>query len=271
MFVDDLIAINLGIDRRIGFQRLDRGLHEKRHKAEFDAVLFDKAILIAFAQIHDRGHVDLIEGRKHGRRILRLFQTLGDAFAQPGHFHPFFAASCKPSACRRGCRRRTGGHGIRFGHIALRPCALNGANINAFLSSDFPGGRTCICAGRGGCRNGRCRSRYRCWLSRRGFGSCRRCRWGITLFDQAKQCAYLDIIALRYRDLGQNARGWRIDLQGHFVSFKLNERLISGDAVARSLEPPGNGGFGHRFTECRYLDLDCHSLLRKPGAIYQSA
>jgi hypothetical protein len=80
--VDDVVAIDRGIDDRVLLQRMHRRLHEKTHEAELDAVLLLEAVLVAVAQIDDRLHVDLVERGQHGRCRLRLDQALGDALAQ---------------------------------------------------------------------------------------------------------------------------------------------------------------------------------------------
>ena len=66
------------------------------------------------AQVHHRAHVDLIEGREHGSRVLRLLEPARDGLAQPRHLHALFACG----VVRR--RRRAHLHG-RSGQQAAPP------------------------------------------------------------------------------------------------------------------------------------------------------
>ena len=99
---DDLVALDLGVHPRERLQRADDRLGEEGHEAEADTVPLLEGFLARLAQVHHRGHVDLVEGRQHRRRLLRLDQPGGDGLAAAGHAHPLLA----PIGCPR--RRRTG-------------------------------------------------------------------------------------------------------------------------------------------------------------------
>ena len=103
VFINDVGAINLGIDRRNFLQGMANRLGEKAHEAKLHAVLFLKQVLVLFAQIHDRAHVHLVEGGQHGSAVLRLLQATGNRLAQAGHLNPLLAHSI---ALRRGGPRR---------------------------------------------------------------------------------------------------------------------------------------------------------------------
>ncbi len=90
VLVDDVLAVDLGIDRRQFLQRDDRRLDEDRHEAEAHPVLFLECLAPAFAQRDGAAHIDFVEGRQHRRILLRLLEALGDTPSQPGHPHPGF-------------------------------------------------------------------------------------------------------------------------------------------------------------------------------------
>src|SRR3546814_3406266 len=46
VLVDDLVAVDLGVDRRQLLQRGERRLHEEAHEAELDPVLLLEAVLV---------------------------------------------------------------------------------------------------------------------------------------------------------------------------------------------------------------------------------
>lgn len=50
-------------------------------------MLLENRFLVGRTQLHQFGHVDLVEGGERGRSILRLLETLGNAEAHPAHFH----------------------------------------------------------------------------------------------------------------------------------------------------------------------------------------
>ena len=53
VLVDDVGAVDLGIDGRDFLERLDAGAHEKAHEAELHAVLLLEQIAVLRAQRHD--------------------------------------------------------------------------------------------------------------------------------------------------------------------------------------------------------------------------
>ena len=82
MLIDDVGAVDLGVDGGNLLQRLAAGLDEKAHEAELHAVLLFEQILVAVAQLHHRAHIDLVESRQHGGGVLRLLKPPGDGLAQ---------------------------------------------------------------------------------------------------------------------------------------------------------------------------------------------
>src|SRR5262249_61312020 len=69
-------------------------------------------------------------------------------------------------------------------------------------------------------------------------------------------------LALRDRDLQQNARGVGLDLLRHLLGVELVERLALLDLVALGLEPPDDRSRLHALPETRELDLSCHCAPR---------
>ena len=86
MIGDNLVALDLRVDAGDFLQRVHDGFGEERHEAEFEAVLFDEAVLIFFTQIHHRRHVDFVKSREHGSLVLRGDEALGDLGAKRAHF-----------------------------------------------------------------------------------------------------------------------------------------------------------------------------------------
>eukprot|EP00050_Salpingoeca_kvevrii_P016586 m.56840 g.56840 ORF g.56840 m.56840 type:complete len:307 (+) comp7036_c0_seq1:1183-2103(+) len=83
--VDNVIAINESIDGGDELKGLRRGLAEGGHEAELDAMLLQHVILVAGAEGHDVGHVNLVESGEHGSNVLGLLEALGSALAHARH------------------------------------------------------------------------------------------------------------------------------------------------------------------------------------------
>lgn len=86
MVLDDVIAVDLGVDFRCELEGLDGGFDEEGHEAEFDAVFFEEFFLVFFAGIHDGAHIDFVEGGEHGGFLFGGDEAFCDFFAQGGHF-----------------------------------------------------------------------------------------------------------------------------------------------------------------------------------------
>ena len=102
---DQILPIDLGVDRRYVLQGGDAGFDEKAHEAELHAVAFLEDVLVLTTERHHRGHIHLVEGGEHGGGLLRLLQPARDRLAQPRHPHAVFAFVDFPG---RGRRRRDG-------------------------------------------------------------------------------------------------------------------------------------------------------------------
>ena len=111
LLVDQVIAIDLGIDRRDFLERMHHGLGEKAHEAQLDAMLLLEQVLVLVAQVHHRLHVHLVEGGQHGGGVLRILEAARNGLAQAGDLHALFARRVIGGnrSARRGRRRRSGG------------------------------------------------------------------------------------------------------------------------------------------------------------------
>ena len=78
-------------------QRKQRGLDEKRHETELDAMLLFKSILIVIAQLNHWQHIHFIKGSKNCGILLRLQQAFGDTLTDTSHWHALFHT---PTRCR---------------------------------------------------------------------------------------------------------------------------------------------------------------------------
>ena len=90
--IDDVVAVDRGIDQRKFFERIHRCLDEERHEAQLYAMLLLELVFVAVTQINHRLHVDFVERSQYGRRGLRLNQALRHARAQARHGHTLFGA-----------------------------------------------------------------------------------------------------------------------------------------------------------------------------------
>ena len=228
-------------------------------------MLLLEGIAEARAHLDDRRHVDLVEGRQHGRGVLRFLEPFGDAPAQPGHRHALLARAgrCRLGGRERGRRRIAGGFGCggeMCQHVALgQPPAFSG-------SGDCRGVEPVLVhqlAYRGRQRRfGRGRRRL-------GSGGGTRSRRATPAgrLDRAQYGSHFDGLALGHLDRAEHSGGGGGHFQGDLVGLQLDEGLVDRDRVAGRFEPLGNRRLGHRFAERGYHDLGCHRLLSPPAAL----
>ena len=108
VLVDEVRAVDFGVDGGNLLQRLNTRFDEKAHEAELGGVLFLEGVLVAGAQRHHFAHVDLVEGREHRRGILRVLEAPGDRLTQLGHAHALFASAVVGGRRPRRGRRSRG-------------------------------------------------------------------------------------------------------------------------------------------------------------------
>ena len=260
ILVDDVGAVDLGVDFGNFLERVTAGLGEEGHEAQPDAVFFLKEVFVFFAQRHHLTHVHLVIGGEHGGGVLAVLEATGDGLAQAGHFHPFFACCIIRAHWRawgggNRCRGRRGrGRGDGFGNIVFHDAPVASRALNLIR------GQTGLGHGlvRGGCvfhvlaRTGIASG----WCGVLGFPRYRagRVQVGVgpgAATDHAKLSARFDGAAFGGCDLGQDTGAGRGHFDRHFVGFQLTEHFVLRDAVADLFEPGGDGGLGHRLAQRR--------------------
>src|SRR3954468_11526206 len=97
ILVDEIGAIDLGVDGGDFLERLHARLYEEAHEAQLHAALLLEQFLVLIAQVHHRAHIDLVEGREHGGGVLRVLEAARDGLTQARHLHALLA-------CRVICR-----------------------------------------------------------------------------------------------------------------------------------------------------------------------
>ena len=112
--IDDLLAVDRGVDRGHVARGERRRLHEEAHEAEADAVLLLEQILVARRAPRSP---PIMSTSLKVVSIAAVFcaslRRRGDGLAQPGHPHPFLAALAGVPAAGPdgGAARRGGGAG----------------------------------------------------------------------------------------------------------------------------------------------------------------
>ena len=257
VLVDDVRAVDLGVDGRDFLQRGDHGLGEEAHEAELGAMALFEGFLVLAAQRHHRRHVHLVEGGQLGGRVLRLFQATGDGLTQARHLHPLFARSqvarrggCGGRGLRHGLRGLTdGGQGVGLGDVALWTRRLDRLGIEVVFAHHALHRR-----GQGGVLRGRD-------LGRAGVGGSRRLgrRRGRAAVagvraeaaDGGDGLARSNGGALIDRD-GQHAVSRRRHLDRDLVGLDLDQQLVLLDGVAALLGPLADGALGDAFAHGRH-------------------
>src|SRR4051812_24780821 len=286
VLVDEVGAVDLGVDGRDFLERLHARLYEEAHEAQLHAVLLLEQFLVLIAQVHHRAHVDLIEGREHGSRALRLLEPARDGLAQPGHLHALFACGIVRRRRRahlqgRGGlsdRGRSGGstldrrHHVALGHAAVLAGARNGRCVDARLRRQPAHGRRnppVLCRLRCGLR-AQPRLLFRCVDRRGGVGllvrpPCRGRRGlagrALAFLDLPEQRADGDRLAVLGRDVTEYAGGRRWHFDGHLVGLELDQRLIDRNRITRFLEPFADCCFGYGFAESGHADVSHGAII----------
>ena len=110
--VDDVAAVDGGVDVREALERLGGRLDEEAHEAELGVVGLEEGVLVLSAQVHHRAHVHLVVGGEHGGGLLGFDQALGDGLAQTAHRHALLGTLAFGD---RGSGSRRGGTGRGLG------------------------------------------------------------------------------------------------------------------------------------------------------------
>ena len=263
VLVDEVRAVDLGVDRRNLLEGLGAGLHEEAHEAELGAMLLLEDILVTGAQGHDLGHVDLVEGRQHGGGVLGVLEAARDGLAQLGHAHALFThavvsrrwnAGDDGGQRSRGCDRASGhgGEHVALQHLTALARTGDGVGGEVVVGGDLGGGgrRRHRDGGRlGGGRSDR-RGGHR---SRGRSGACAASR------DLAEQGAGGDGLAILGDDFGEHAGRGRVDFDGDLVGLQLHQGLVRLHHVAGLLVPAADGGLGDGFAQGGHADFSSHA------------
>ena len=263
--VDDVVAVDRGVDRRLALQRFNRSLDEEGHEAQAHAVvLLLEHVLVLGAQVHDRLHVDFVVGGQHGHGGLSLDQTLGHLGAQTGHRHALLDAvtggeqrsvggRSSGLGSRSGRLAGRGSDGVFLGHATTLAGAVDAVAVEAGFVGDLARGRgqdLVLGGGRSGSSGGR----------RRGSGSSGRSSSGSACVQGAQQLAGENGFALALDDFTDHAIGFGQHFHDDLVGLDVDDQFVALDGFARLLVPGGNGAVGNRFREGGGFDLNSHVM-----------
>ena len=267
LVVDDLAALDAGVDGRNSLQRVHHCPDKEGHEAELDAVPLPEALAVPTAQLDHCGHVGLVESRQQGGLLLGLDEVARDDLSKRRHGHAFLGGSRgrlgRRGSCWsfvRGCRLRRGHCGWRgFGlgpfhgagrvlleHPAPRPRALRGRSWKAGFTQH---------AARAGHHPGR--GLGRCGWRRRGsFGlnAVSACGGGLFLprrslagLDQADHVARHRVFAFLLQDLDKRASHRAGQFDGGLVGLDFDGDLVQGEVRALGFAPRPDADFRDRF------------------------
>ena len=294
--IDDLLALDRGVDRGHVLRGKRGRLHEEAHEAEADAVLLLEQILVAGARRHHRGHVDVVERRQHRGGVLRFLEALGDGLAQARHadalLAPFPGGGRGPGLglrvsrlrSRRCFRLRRLGPGLRRGTL---PCPSAAARTSSLVRRPslpvpliFDGSRWCSSTIR---RTAGDRVRCGPSSSSSAAGAAGASLaptfspgpFGLTGVDSGSSAlaagalrrrprsgdhrADRDSVADRDQLLAHRAGGGRVDLDRDLVGLEAGDRLVRRDRLAGLLEPLAERRLGDRFAQRRDFDVGRHA------------
>ena len=108
LVVDDVLAVDRGVDLRKLRDRLDRGAEDERQVRQLDAVLRQELVLVLRAEPGDVRVVDLEDGRDVRRGPLREDHVLGGDPPDLGHRDDFVALGHRDRRARRRSFGRLG-------------------------------------------------------------------------------------------------------------------------------------------------------------------
>ena len=265
--VDDVVAVDAGVDGREALQRLHRGAHEEAHEAELGAVVPRlELVAVAAPHGHHRLHVHFVEGGEHGGGLLRFDQALGDAGPQAGHgnaaFGAFLARRWRPRRrgfwaddgflLRRSLGRAVAAQDVGLGHAAVPARALHLRDVDIRF-------RRQLARRRRQALRASHRTRCGCGAFLRLDGFAGRGAFLFRFGQPRQQVLGLHHIAFRLENLRQHAVGGREDLDHHFVGFDVHQHVVAPHGIADALVPCADGAFGNRLGEGRRLDLNAHA------------
>src|SRR5579883_2169606 len=275
--VDDLLALDLRVDRRERLERLDRRLHEEGHEAELHAVLLLELLLVLLAERHDAGEVALVEGREDRGLVAALDEALRDLLAKRRHGDALLGAAVLR---RRGLHLRGRSH-IRGEDGAAGARAGELGEVDPLLARHAPDRRRDVrlldLRGRRrrvdprrlddrGARRRLRRGGHRGEDARRlGRGDERRPAHGLAReahrrgLDPGQDLADRDLGARGLEDLLEDPAHGSRDLDVRLVALEGDDGLVALDEVALLLEPLLDARLAHRLAQGRHLEIDAHA------------
>src|SRR5690554_728400 len=268
--VNHIATIDGRVHHREPLQGFRCSFGEERHETKLDAVTFHKAVLVLLAHFHDRRHVHLVEGGQHGRSLLGINQTLGDAGTQASHGHTLLGAlTLSNFQSRRSSRlgRRTSGRlvaidvvlNVFFGYAAIFASAFHGCWVNTVLFSQLTGCRAQdgVAGGSSGFFLGRFGLGFLLAFRRLGFAGC-------AFLESADYFTALAGIAFTLEDFFNYAVSRSNHFEHDFVGFDVDNQLVTGAGFTGLLMPGRDGAFGNRLRENGGFNLCRHykSLVR---------
>ena len=155
--VDDAVAVDRRVDDRVRRERLGRRQREERQEGELVAGLREELALDPVAESRDARDIDLDHGGELGGGRHRDDGALGDDLAQARHRHGGAAQRRgleRRAGRRSGCRRGSGGRGVRRDDVLLADAAADtGAGdareVDALLVRELAHDRGDVAAGAG--------------------------------------------------------------------------------------------------------------------------
>jgi len=105
-----VLSLNRSVRSRDLLQGENRSSSESAHESELDSVLLENGVLVESSELHEGGHVDLVEGGEGSGGVLGLLQTFGDSQTHSGHLDLLGG-----EVVVVGRRRDKGGLGLRDG------------------------------------------------------------------------------------------------------------------------------------------------------------
>src|SRR5205085_12647669 len=90
--VDDVLALDVGVEPRELLQAQYDGAAEEAHQAQADAVQFLELLFVAAADLLEVEQVHLVKGGEDGGGLLCLDEALGDLLADLTHRYALDAA-----------------------------------------------------------------------------------------------------------------------------------------------------------------------------------
>ena len=260
--VNDIGAIDGGVDIRETLESFGGGFHEEAHETKLGVVGLQEGIFVLGTQRHHRTHVHFVVRGQHGSGLLCLNQALGDGLTQTAHRYALLGTLTLDrwrSSGFGGCR----GLGRFLGRTILDGF-LNVffQNATAFAGT-FDLGNVQIVLGNH-LASSRCQHFATHLLigafivSVAGSAAGRRSAGLVTataLYEGCQNRFGLNLAAFFCLDFRQGTIGRRYDFQHDLVGFDVGQHFVTLDRFAYFLVPGRHGAFLNGLGEARCLHV----------------